>query len=422
MKKGRTGAHPVMARDSCWRQKQKKLQQQKARRNAVKTTSSAPSPPSPPPPAPAIKKKRAPAPPSHPLLLPEHIMPNGSHHCGGDLNFPGLYFADGRTAYFVMPTGAVAIFPAADLDHGTVEHEEEESRDCATRGASGHFSFAVQTPAPVLGVKGDEREKCHTDLLNAGARDAETLWEDAQWLPVHVGANQREGEGKRLHFDPAVMHVLPWQRVVLYDAEKGRGTPVVLYDACGGLGLVDRVRFARELAPLQDYDWHLFRQTGDLAVDERGKQRMVMVGLRDGRRNKHQPPEKRRKTLHVQNRDSWLDAYVCQHDYPSILGPDLLQPMFNALSARMRCNMPAACERLQHALDVARVRERLRTREAQRMCSDDLLVNNVGISSAYQSPAHVDQNDMGWTFAFAVKCPRRGCSMCVPPCGRGCTA
>ena len=37
--------------------------------------------------------------------------------------------------------------------------------------------------------------------------------------------------------------------------------------------------------------------------------------------------------------------------------------------------------------------------------SDDLLVHNVGVSAAYQSPPHVDGGDVGWTAALAVKCP-----------------
>jgi len=55
-------------------------------------------------------------------------------------------------------------------------------------------------------------------------------------------------------------------------------------------------------------------------------------------------------------------------------------------------------------LAAAQVRERFITREACETCSDDLLVNNVGVSSRYQSPEHGDKNDVGWTYAFSGKC------------------
>ena len=49
-----------------------------------------------------------------------------------------------------------------------------------------------------------------------------------------------------------------------------------------------------------------------------------------------------------------------------------------------------------------RVRERLYTGTmASGVISDDLVVNNVGVSSEYQSPPHFDVADVGWTAAFA---------------------
>ena len=39
-----------------------------------------------------------------------------------------------------------------------------------------------------------------------------------------------------------------------------------------------------------------------------------------------------------------------------------------------------------------------------------VLVNNVGVSAAYQSPPHFDTADVGWTFAFACKCGPCMCS------------
>ena len=50
------------------------------------------------------------------------------------------------------------------------------------------------------------------------------------------------------------------------------------------------------------------------------------------------------------------------------------------------------------------MRERLYSVATIDAVSDDLLVNNVGVSAAYQSPPHFDVTDVGWTFAFACKC------------------
>ena len=74
----------------------------------------------------------------------------------------------------------------------------------------------------------------------------------------------------------------------------------------------------------------------------------------------------------------------------------------------MHAVLPAACGGMVGELAAARVRERLYTAAAQEVVSDDLLVNNVGVSSSYQSPPHLDKNDVGWTFAFAVKCGPMG--------------
>ena len=71
---------------------------------------------------------------------------------------------------------------------------------------------------------------------------------------------------------------------------------------------------------------------------------------------------------------------------------------------RMRALLPSAMDVLEKSLAAARVPERLYTTQARKMISDDLIVHNVGVSSAYQSPPHFDVGDVGWTFAFACKC------------------
>ena len=76
----------------------------------------------------------------------------------------------------------------------------------------------------------------------------------------------------------------------------------------------------------------------------------------------------------------------------------------------MRAMLPRSCEATRAALEVAELRDRLFSTLASGVISDDLLVNNVGVSAAYQSPPHFDVNDIGWTFAFSAKCGDTSCT------------
>ena len=100
--------------------------------------------------------------------------------------------------------------------------------------------------------------------------------------------------------------------------------------------------------------------------------------------------------------DGDLDAYVVHFDHPKQFGSHVVKPIFNAISARLHALLPSATSRLADALEHERVRERLYTGTmASGVISDDLVVNNVGVSSEYQSPPHFDVADVGWTAAFA---------------------
>lgn len=108
------------------------------------------------------------------------------------------------------------------------------------------------------------------------------------------------------------------------------------------------------------------------------------------------------------NRRGDLDAYAVHFRNPMEFGGGRLKWLWNCLSKRMRKMLPAACAGMAEALSRARVHDRLYSKKAWEVVSDDLLVCNVGVSSAYQSPAHKDPRDTGWTFAFAVKCNHVG--------------
>lgn len=341
-------------------------------------------------------------------------------HCGGDLCFPNLTLAheaaDGRfrMPLFMMAPGAVALFAGATLCHCTTGHHEKAQRKPQCEA---HISFAVQTPATVLGLGGQpaKRHELHNRLLELGTNDLRERWHDAVWLPVwHF--RDKPSPHARLDYSESEMCVLRWRRIVLYDAELGRDHPraaLVAYSVDGGLPPA-AASHARSHFGFLAKEWQFVlhrhnnetERSGCLHLDGRGEQRMEMLGLHDRRRNTFQPPDKTRppSVVKVANKRADLDAYVVHMDSPAQFGGAALKPTWESISARMRDLMPSSMDKLKEALEKAHVRERLYTTLAGGVVSDDLIVNNVGVSSEYQSPPHFDVGDVGWTCAFAVKC------------------
>jgi hypothetical protein len=70
----------------------------------------------------------------------------------------------------------------------------------------------------------------------------------------------------------------------------------------------------------------------------------------------------------------------------------------------MHAALPQVSERMKKELQKAGVKERVYSAGAANFLSKDLLVNNVGVSESYQSPPHIDKNDIGRTYTFACKC------------------
>jgi len=363
--------------------------------------------------------EKAPLPPP-PASLAEDLCPGGRSHCGGDLCFPNLTLAheaaDGRfrMPLFMMAPGAVALFAGATLCHCTTGHHEKAQRKPQCEA---HISFAVQTPATVLGLGGQpaKRHELHNRLLELGTNDLRERWHDAVWLPVwHF--RDKPSPHARLDYSESEMCVLRWRRIVLYDAELGRDHPraaLVAYSVDGGLPPA-AASHARSHFGFLAKEWQFVlhrhnnetERSGCLHLDGRGEQRMEMLGVHDRRRNTFQPPDKTRSpsVVKVANRKADLDAYVVHMDSPAQFGGAALKPTWESISARMRDLMPSSMDKLKEALEKAHVRERLYTTLAGGVVSDDLIVNNVGVSSEYQSPPHFDVGDVGWTCAFAVKC------------------
>ena len=347
-----------------------------------------------------------------PPMLAADIMPDGSRHCGGDLLFPLLTLVRGdfraRMPLFVMKSGAIALFSGSDLMHGTTEHHGRKLR---ARGCKAHVSFAVQTPAPVLGgSRGSDRvRELHRKLMGLGGEDAAAA--DGNWADAVHLAVQHTPDGPtpqvKLSYNPEVMVALPYVKVVLYDVETG--SPLVMYDASGGLTGKDATRARKCFGFLDDYSFTLKRDEGALGIDPGGEQRMLMLGIRDQVYGNPRPDASKQRqkevSLTVANRSGDLDGYVAHWDEPELrAGAAEVRATWEAISARLNALLPRAFGHLSQALAAARVRERLYCADASNLLSEDGIVNNVGASAAYQSPAHADPNDVSWTAAVSVKC------------------
>ena len=155
---------------------------------------------------------------------------------------------------------------------------------------------------------------------------------------------------------------------------------------------------------LDEHTFTLGRESGALGMDSPGLQRMEMLGVRAQGRNARKRPNRIRKHIEIQNPRGDLDAYVVHFDQPHRFGGHLTRRIWDALSSRMHALLPRATRELVAELECAAVRERFFSVVASAVVSHDLAVNNVGVSSAYQSPVHKDRSDVGWTYAFACKC------------------
>ena len=352
--------------------------------------------------------------------IPAEYMVGGSTHCGGDLCFPNLTLAHPHLGYrmpvFMMAPGSVASFQGAALCHGTTEHHAKRFPGCTA-----HVSFAVQTPALTLGLPNQLGKRCELEAeLAAGAAiDArDPHWQDATWLPVwHF--REAAAPTTRLFHDELLMCALPYKRIVLYDAEASTRIPLVFYDMEGGLSN-ESATFAREHFSFLHEHWSFTldrhnagsNRRGCLHLDVRGEQRMEMLGIHSRQRNASLPPDKTRRGRHaVANNKGDLDAYVVHFDRPDLFGGPRLRQLWNDLSARLHVHLPFSTAHMVKMLTEARVQERLYSAAAVEAVSDDLLVNNVGVSAAYQSPPHFDGTDVGWTHAFACKCGTCALSM-----------
>ena len=136
---------------------------------------------------------------------------------------------------------------------------------------------------------------------------------------------------------------------------------------------------------------------------------MLMLGIRDQVYGNPRPDASKQRqkevSLTVANRSGDLDGYVAHWDEPELrAGAAEVRATWEAISARLNALLPRAFGHLSQALAAARVRERLYCADASNLLSEDGIVNNVGASAAYQSPAHADANDVSWTAAVSVKC------------------
>ena len=347
-------------------------------------------------------------------------MPGGRNHCGGDFVLTHLQLQQdemaGRMPLFVMAPGSIVAFPGADLYHCTTEHDSVERRP---ENCKAHISFAVQTPSPILGQKKSFTNQVHTELLALGGIDGTQHWKHAVWLPVRrLDCKTNPVPTKKISFktNKDELFVLGWRRIVLFDADVGRNAPLVFYDMNGGLQQQDAALARSHFSFLKTWQFKLDRHsnesntTGCLHLDKRGSQRMEMLGIRSRGRNKHHPPNIKRPQIQIANRSGDLDLYVVHHDHEKFQGSKNVEIIWEAISKRMHAALPQVSERMVKELQKARVHERVYSAGAANFLSRDLLVNNVGVSESYQSPPHIDKNDIGWTYAFACKCGPCSCN------------
>jgi hypothetical protein len=201
----------------------------------------------------------------------------------------------------------------------------------------------------------------------------------------------------------------------------------VLFDSSGGLQGPELCAARKDFAFLENYPFTLDRQTGALGRDSRGKQRMLMMGTRAQGRAKLATVSSRylsRRYLQVKSssrsntaitkgaktkgsktkggKKNLVDGYVVHWDECADLD---VKPHWNAVAQAMRRLLPRAFDQLSVELQDRSLLDRLHCTRSEHLISDDVIVNNVGASSAYQSPSHLDANDVGWTVALPIKCP-----------------
>lgn len=327
---------------------------------------------------------------------------------------------------FMMAPGAVATFSGSDLCHGTTEHDNVKRRP---PGSLAHVSFAIQTPAATLGLVRTSAEcvALHQSLqaaTNADVCRTKGHWSveaGTAWLGVRHVPNAAPPP-HHLQWEPKTMEALPFERIVLFDAHTE--AVLVAYDARGGLDEAQQAAARRSFEFLHDFNFKLCRQQrsgvqGALGLDARGEQRMLMLGVReqafgnphpDGmplKGSKRRRSGKKSRVVKVNNPLGVLDAYIDHFEEPAC-APAQLMPTWEALASHMRVMLPTTCEKLATELEERNVRERLYSTTGLAVVSRDLIVNNVGASAGYCSPAHFDSRDVGPTFAFAVKCPECG--------------
>ena len=150
-----------------------------------------------------------------------------------------------------------------------------------------------------------------------------------------------------------------------------------------------------------DFVFTLERTSGALGEDAPGNQRMQMLGLRKQGRNVKKWAKRTRRHLKwgPGGKNGKVDAYVVQFDDERFRFEGL-ECVLESISKCMHQMLPKTTARLAQALED--LPEHLITAEAAQFASKDFTVNNYGVSAAYQSPAHTDE-DVGWTHALAIK-------------------
>ena len=392
--------------------------------------------------------------------IEDMFMPWSGVACGGNIHFgttiaahPHARSDDGSGLYptisHAMAEGAGIIFNS-QIAHGTCHHHPAAERHPGDRsqisiaryqspaglalpaamfsrwrssvrtGSKAHWSVAVQTPACAmnptyakytLGETVREYELC----LQTMAEDARANYGDALWPPAWnvkdaKGPVDARGRPYDTLYDAGHVWTVQHKRVVVYNAAldpmhaKG-GDIVWIYDFNMGFNVMELKMMRRELNFLYKWQFVLHRTMGALWRSEAGQQYMVMTGVQHRGRNINLNPETTRRSHEIASSNGDHDAYVRHFDYEKF-SPLLFHYFFNIIAGCFRRAAPRTSGYIAATLKGSNFAERIRSKLGRLCTSDDLTVNNVGISSAYQSEQHADFSDGTVALALACKCPR----------------
>ena len=339
--------------------------------------------------------------------------------CGGDLLFFSLMLASGLLAVFPMGPNSKADMAGSRLPHITLKHHKKRDAGCEA-----HVSLVAQTSVNVLKISQEENANyLMRDAMVAATLDAHENWGDAAWVPVWqkkiCSAELEEKDAVDVCFDETTMERIPAGRTVLFDGDESSptyGLVLAFYHAGGepALGHQLRTHFA-VLAERPDKDFNAKRATGHL---KETPQRMELVGFHNDGLNWSRRVRAEQRAVNGDHHGT-IAPFADNLDAPHFWLFSQKEPLYEKLSLAIQSATPRLAA-WKSAIGKLVDTDRRAVYDLGAYLDDARLLEFVGITSAYWSPAHEDLSDVGFTTIIAGKCGPRseGCG-CDPD---GCAA